>query len=610
MPALSSVRFSGLCRGVTRLALVAIATLAPSAKAYWITESIELRAGWNAVWLHVDPSYNPLDQWIGLDGSHPVQEIWLWQPDVATLQFVTDPQQPINGGSQWVAWKRSEVEAQTNPLKRMIGSQAYLIRSASAFTWEIKGKATPPRYRWSSSGQNFVGFATNPDAPPDFETFLSAAPDLFSAAQIFDYNDQALGENNPRRLFGFRGRPVNRSEAFWIRTGNYFNRYFGPFELSLPADNGLFFEDSLGRIRLRLRNQINSVMTVTVDLVDSEAAPEGQTAIAGNVPLLVRGELNTETLTYGSSDFTGGAKTYELQPAGQVGSEVEIVIGVDRSLLTGDAGTLFAGILRFTDNAGVDNAAMTQFNVPVSATVASSAGLWIGEAQVSQVKHDLKTYARDTSGGTIFDENGNPVLESENLTNGSVPRSFPLRLILHNSDDGNVKLLQRVYFGLNENGNSILSSVQGNLEARYLESARRISAVHLPWTEDNDPWNVTGDLALGQTLTASILTGYDSHASNPFIHTYHPNHDNLNAQFDQILPVGSESYGITRAITLTVTAPPTDFDSRTQGAQTLSGTYEETVTFQGTADESKTYETRGAFAVSRINEIGDLLTAP
>lgn len=51
-----------------------------SAQAQWLTQSITLKPGWNAVFLHVDPSHTTLDALVGADGGNPIQEVWLWQP--------------------------------------------------------------------------------------------------------------------------------------------------------------------------------------------------------------------------------------------------------------------------------------------------------------------------------------------------------------------------------------------------------------------------------------------------------------------------------------------------------------------------------------------------
>ena len=79
----------------------------------------------------------------------------------------------------------------------------------------------------------------------------------------------------------------------------------------------------------------------------------------------------------------------------------------------------------------------------------------------------------------------------------------------------------------------------------------------------------------GGTLTATATIAYDDQASNPFLHTYHPDHDNLDAFFQNEQPIGYESYQIMRQFTLVISPPGSDFASMTTsqpvGFRRLSG---------------------------------------
>ena len=121
-------------------------------------------------------------------------------------------------------------------------------------------------------------------------------------------------------------------------------------------------------------------------------------------------------------------------------------------------------------------------------------------------------------------------------------------------------------------------------------------------------WAFDGPLGIGRTVTTLVTNAFDSHASNPFLHTYHPDHDNLDATFRNELPQGSESFSIIREITLVVQPPTDDFNSLVNASLDLSGTYVETIRLQGLARAGNTYDTRrfnvrGAFSLSRISEI-------
>ena len=47
-------------------------------------------------------------------------------------------------------------------------------------------------------------------------------------------------------------------------------------------------------------------------------------------------------------------------------------------------------------------------------------------------------------------------------------------------------------------------------------------------------------------MVVNIVTKYNDRISNPFIHAYHPDHDNLDAKFENELVQGYESWGINR----------------------------------------------------------------
>ncbi len=594
--------------GLGGLVLVLL-SIGLSAPAQWLTQSIALTNGWNAVYLHVDASHDTLDESIPFDASNPIQEIWLWTPATTTMQFVQSPQEPVIG-SQWASWKRSAAGG-SSLLQRVIGNAAYLVYATNSYTWNVKGKPVAPHYQWTTTGLNFLGFPTVPVGPPSFETFLNLCPELQQNAEIYQYPGGELGPNNPARVFALRTTSVTRGKAFWIRSGNLFNRYYSPFEIVWSGNDGIDFGQKLGVASFRLRNLTASALTVTVHLLPSESPPTGQTNIVGTPPLLVRGNLSTVDLTYAFTHLaTTNFHSWTLPANGQNGSEIEVVLGLDRSTITSAPGELLAGVLQFTDSLGI-----AQVDAPVTATAGSSAGLWVGGVTVNQVGEYLKSYEA-TSEGLAVDTNGQYVVSGVNTNLGAVGRPFPLRLILHNPDpSGNAMLLQRVYCGLGANTNPVVATTESALNRSYLAQARRISATHLPWSRDNTPWSFDGPLALNSTLTATVPLDYNDQASNPFVHTYHPDHDNLDSKFTTPLDPGAESYSVERVIHLEVVMPGEDFTSRTQTGQTLSGNYSETITVlglprAGNTNDTRVFETRGIFSLNRIAEVPTLTTVP
>jgi hypothetical protein len=617
------------------LAFLLVAGSCHQSHAQWITQTNALRAGWNSVFLHVDASHAMLDQLVGSDLGNPIQEIWYWHPALPTGQFVESPQLPT-AGSQWSTWTR--LASPTNVLKQLTGNGAYLVKlpaNAAPYNWLVKGKPVAPTYRWTLTGLNFVGFPAPPATPPTFEDFIRRAPQLAQNGEFYRYQGGDLGATNPVRIFAPRTTFVQRSQAYWVRSGEAYNTYFGPFQIVQSSSSGINFGDSLGQAQLRLRNLANEPITITLRTNASETAPVGQTNIVGAPPLLLRGAINTTNLTFGYATLAAGPQTWNLAAAGQVGSEVEIVLGLNRSQMAGAAGSLYAGVLRFTDSLG-----LSQIDVSVSAEKQSTSGLWVGGAAVTNVSHYLKPYAkadseaelgtllsglglaegmngyhyeRDPASGRVLifggpqQKTGSYLLEGPiKIDSGDVASPFPLRLIVHN-DGSTAKLLQKVYHGASRaTSNTVVATREELLLPARLHEARRISAVHLPTSAGNVPWNFTGTMQPGSSLIGSVPLSPNEQASNPFLHTYHPDHDNLDAQFKTPQDPGVESYGVSRQVTLVFTTPANDFNSLTQSSEDLGGRYSEVITIQAIGSQTREYNVLGAFSLKRISDIAIL----
>ena len=592
-----------------------------SSQAQWVSQDFVLKAGWNAIYLHVDSSHVSLQDLVGADTNNPISDIWLWNPPPVIYQL------PDADNSHWSSWCRTNSEGSL--LQTLVGNAAYLVNvgtnaGSSNFTWSIKGRPMPPNCPWTSAGINLVGFQTVPAVPPTFDNFLAGASNLYTALKvtpssqggIYRYVGGAMQTNppaNPALLATdvWRSERVNRYQAYWICVTNVDNDYFGPFAIDITKSRGLDFSDSINVQTFRIRNLMASNLTVTLSYADSETPPDGQAGIAGLAPLLVRGSLNTSNLTYGSIALTPAAPyVCELAGSGLAGSEAEIVLGLNRAAMGGVAGDFYAGVLSLTDSKGY-----TKVDVPVAALTSDRGGLWVGYAAITQVGEYLKTYAVDTNGATATDTNGAYIVTNTATRLGSVPRSFPLRLIVHNPTNGNsAVLLQHVFCGLDAETNSIVATAESALGSAYRASARRISASHLPWSAANTPWAFDHNLE-ATSLTVRVTTDYADQAANPFLHAYHPDHDNLDVDFQPTLGPGAESYTIQRDITLTCTPPAVDFDSCVSWNATISGSYSEALTLLGLnraagAQDQRTFHVSGAFRLTRITDVPTLTTPP
>ena len=170
-------------------------------------------------------------------------------------------------------------------------------------------------------------------------------------------------------------------------------------------------------------------------------------------------------------------------------------------------------------------------------------------------------------------------------------------------------LLQRVFYGFTDGFQARLATKESLISKKHLALSKRISAVHLPWTQANTTWAfLGGSFGPGQSIQAKVNLGHNDHPSNPFLHTYHPDHDNRKATFNQYQSRGIESYDVERTIALSLATPSEGFGDVTRSHKRLGGTYGESVTFKGSGNQIKQYDVRGTFVLNRISTIKSLTT--
>jgi hypothetical protein len=184
-----------------------------------------------------------------------------------------------------------------------------------------------------------------------------------------------------------------------------------------------------------------------------------------------------------------------------------------------------------------------------------------------------------------------------------------LRFILHVDDNGVARILSQVFLGqLNQVGNHVgICTSESHLLASAKTKATRIVCAHMPLDR---VIAATGTVGNASTLELTIDIPFND-PTNPFVHKYHPDHDNKTAK-GAALSAGQESYNISREIKFSFTAnPPTDGESSSGwGSSVIGGNYTETI--QGLSKDTKGVgngdgiHLRGTFELRRVSEIGIL----
>ena len=177
------------------------------------------------------------------------------------------------------------------------------------------------------------------------------------------------------------------------------------------------------------------------------------------------------------------------------------------------------------------------------------------------------------------------------------------RVILHVDNSGTARLLSQVFLGRLAPApyDFGVCTKESLLKADDKANARRIVAAHLP--VDTEVSTGSGSVALGATLVRALSIGF-AERTNPYVHTYHPDHDNKNARFEPLgTPLESPNIARTCSFTFALT-PPAGSSASGWGSTVLGGTYAETVT--GLHKDALTVT--GTFEVRRVSEIGSITT--
>jgi hypothetical protein len=564
--------------------------LAQPVEAQWTTQPITLRPGWNAVFLEVQPEPRESDAVLA---GLPVESVWRYNKSSSTVQFIKDPNELLKEPEAWLVWTPpSHPLASYFSLYAIEGGLPYLIKTTNStpITWNLRGQPRNRKVEWLQDALNLAGFSLPASAPPSFASFFAGASSLTNFA-LYRLDSQG------RWLTTASSSAMQRGEAFWMRAQGL-PSFQGPIEVRLGRRAGLEFGRTLTEQFLRIYNASPSNRTVQVRVLPSENPPAGAAAsLAGPVPL-----------SYWQNDFAYNRVGWTNFPALvqsnlPPGGTWELRIEVRRRDMApppaGAISPLYQSLIEVIDSAGLfrqlvpvtaeglqpaSTAGAAGF-APADATpVHPRAGLWIGSASINAVSQPPSTVPVPTSS------------------------DFAFRLLVHVDATGQARLLQRIVQAWQPgtyrvaddgSGNKVLDQpgrfvllTDGQLQAQVTGAAlrdgqpvaRRYSSAAFGFREPI-PMGAAGDFgANGSAFSAQILLPYND-PLNPFVHAYHPDHNNrddrqqpLPIQPGRPLPETRESWSIRRNVVLQFAlADPDGLALAGWGDTQLGGTYSETI---------------------------------
>ena len=545
-----------------RLALFLFLSLAvlSGIQAQWVSKTYTLPPGWSSIWLSGDATYAT----VGNLFPSAITQVWRWNPNPDKIQFIQSPSDATAESEEWTVWKRDGSESK---LSRIIGNSAYLVfnSASSNQTLSLTLLPRPPSNNWLISGANFMGFPAlqnSKNFSQYFASFInSGMTGLPANTKVYKYIGGNLSDSNPLSLnvSASSAELVAPNTAYWFSMPAV-SDFSGPLSYEMASSDGLAYGRSLTMLTLGIKNRTTASLTCNFSLDSSATAPSGQPAITGPVALNIR-RLNAD----GTSITVSAANQTVTIPANGM-TNVDFL--VDRSGMSATSSALYASILRVRDTSG-----FTDVQIPVTAQPADRAGLWFCQVEVNGV-----TSTVDSSTATA--------------------QSFPLNFLIHRSSDTTTLLRQAFVGKLASTGNPLGIATREALVLATGVSDVDPSRFYSPIMPYNSSViNGTGSLASSVTWT---IVHDANDPVNPFVHTYHPDHDNLNATFTAS---AAESYTVTRTCSFTI-------DNSQSTASSLVGSYTETITglLKNSSQSPATLSVSGNFLMRRLSEISTLTT--
>lgn len=547
-----------------RIAALALLLTPLGSRAVDMSQTITLRPGWNAIYVTVEPNQKEIES---VFAGIPVRSVWRWIPNRDQVQFIRNPSEGLENIEGWFAWfPESRPDAMLTNLFTIDGNTAYLVRlpeDAGIRQLTIQGKPRHIPTQWRADDFTLVGLPVATTNPPTFNEFFSQSP--AHVGQPIYRLDNADGRWKP--VSGTT--PISANEAYWIRTkGN--SRYQGRMHLVLDQGESLAFDAAFDQMRFVLRNLSGVDGSFQIERLGST-----------RVPLALRLE-DPETGEIGWPDL----QDVEVIDA-PADEDVFITLAIKRSQFTQQR---MEQLVAITDELGQRIVLHVGGDVvqpgalagrPAGAKAGGDnpllyAGLWIGEVVIDKVS------------------------EAQNA--GTTPRTvgnnpFTQRFLVHVNAQGQARLVKDVIQMWDE-GTMRPSSVDPTYQevdqpGRYvlLTNKQLISLYSGVAGRDGTPVGIrfssVGYDFAGETLDFSGVFGPGGQVSttiimppqlptNPFLHRYHPDHNNLDEQFLNYLP---EAFEVKREIQMAFTPDdPSGSNGPGWGDSVIGGTFSESIT--------------------------------
>ncbi|OPZ30026.1 MAG: hypothetical protein BWZ02_00884 [Lentisphaerae bacterium ADurb.BinA184] len=227
------------------------------------TQAVAIRAGWNAVFLEVQPAQpNPAAVFAGT----PFDIVATYLPTLTPVKFLSDPAEASWNEPGWAVWYAPDREdAFLTTLRAVFANRPYLVHAREAFAWRIEGTVSCRAPLWQADSFNLVGFPVDEVSPPSFAEFF-AGDDAFAGGKFY-----RLADGRWHRVTAAGSTRLAAGEAYWVYCDGA-STHGGPLRLGGGRDESLEFGANTDTAELRLTNVTSAPLAVTVHTVSEAGA--------------------------------------------------------------------------------------------------------------------------------------------------------------------------------------------------------------------------------------------------------------------------------------------------------------------------------------------------
>jgi hypothetical protein len=394
----------------------------------------------------------------------------------------------------------------------------------------ISGQPVFSVIKWRSNNFTLTGLPVNPGQEPSFADYF-ALSQQHSNQPIYKLNASGFWE----QVSNLNTTAIKSGEAYWIYTDGI-SKYSGLIDIKLQQGESLEYRTMFTEMDFMLSNTSDVTNFVRIDRVGGLRMP----------------------MKFLNVDPETGEEAWPDLPDSRVleldsGEDVVIRLAVDRNNFTeermeqifsisneqGARYMLLAGASTIQPltlpTRGMEMRGITEVPTP-------SAGLWAGTVEVKGVSEAQNAGVDPTPVG----------------------KPFAFRVLIHVDATGTARLVKNIvqmwqegsytvspenpeYLEVDVPGNYVLltdDSLIPNYSGVTIRSGQTAGIRYstIGYDFEGDEIEMSGEFAVANSLTVSLLVDSDL-PTNPFYHRYHPDHDNLDAQF---LNFKQEAYQVTR----------------------------------------------------------------